>query len=250
MADLDIFAPVPRTLYGGQRVMLYDDMSKPPALKAVLDTYTASVAAAEAVATNVANKNFELLGTGAVTADMLCSVEGGLAFATHGGSTDSCILVPHLATNQSAWTKWTWGTDRSVNWGCWFRTDAALTNTTIWCGLKLTNTPTIATDNDQVVFKYVNGTDTNWQCTYSISGTDVTVDSGVAVAAATSYRFWITIDANRVARFWINGALVATSTALASVDLKPYIGVLSATDATVKQVFLYETWISRLVAAA
>ena len=103
MSSIDIFAPTPTNRYNGGRVGLYEDFSKPPALKAVLETYTSSVAAAEAVATNVANKSFSLLGTNAVTADMVCSVEGGLACATHGGASDSAIIHPSLSTNQSAW---------------------------------------------------------------------------------------------------------------------------------------------------
>lgn len=230
------------------RVSLIETFEKRPALKAVLDSFTASVAAAELVAAVIANTNFQLLGTNAVTADPTFNAEGGLNLLTHGAATDSAILVPHLTTNLSPWTSITWGSDQETWWGCEFKTAAALTNTTIWAGLKLTNTPTVATDDDQVIFKYVNGTDTNWQCTYSIGGTDVTTDSGTpgVLAAATVYRLAIKIDASRIARFFVNDTLVVTSTALTNAkDFIPYIGVLSATDATAKSIVLRNCWISR-----
>jgi hypothetical protein len=230
------------------RVALFEKFEKRPALKAVLDTFTASVAAAELVAAAIANTSFQLLGTNAVTATPTFNAEGGLNLLTQGGATDSSILVPHLTTNLSPWTSITWGSDRETHWGCEFKTAAALTNTTIWCGLKLTNTPTVATDDDQVIFKYVNGTDTNWQCTYSIGGVDVTTDSGTdgVVSAATVYRLAIKIDASRIARFFVNDKLVVTSTALTDTkDFIPYIGVLSAVDATAKSIVVRNCWISR-----
>lgn len=232
------------------RVTLIEKFTQRPALKAVLDTFTASVANTELVAALIANKNFSLLGTNAVTADITFNAEGGINLLTHGGTSDSAIILPSLSTNLSPWTAMTWGTDQETWWGCEFVTNSSLTNTTIWAGLKLTNTPTVATDNDQAFFKYVNGTDTNWQVNYSIGGTDTAVDSGVAVAVSTVYRFAVKLDSSRIARFFINDALVATSTALTdATDFVPYVGVLSATDATQKKIVLRNVWASRKYSA-
>jgi len=255
MAATDVWAPKQFDMSGslssanGNRYGLRKMFDKPIALKAIKDTFSASVPAAELVAYHVADKEFDLLGTNAVTANSALAVEGGLDLVTNGGSADSAIILPSLVTNGSAWSKVTWGSDRETEWGVWMRTAAALTNTTIWAGLKLTNTPVTATDDDQVFFRFTAGTNTTWQCVYSIGGVDTVVDSGVTVAAATEYRLWVLIDANRKARFFINGALVATSAALTDAkDFIPYVGVLSATDASAKRAYLREQWISRLSA--
>ncbi len=231
------------------RYALFEKFTKRPALNAVLATYTASVAAAEAVATNVANKDFSILGTGAVTADITFYAEGGLNLATHGGATDSAILLPALQTNQSAWSAVTWGTDQQTHWGCTIKTGAALTNTTLWAGLKLTNTPTIATDNDQAMFRFVYGTHTKWTYVYSIGGTDSSAtgtEIGDTIAAATEYLLEVIIDSSRIAHFLINGVDLAQSTALTdATDFIPYIGVLSATDASAKTLIVRNEFISR-----
>lgn len=192
------------------------------------------------------NQDFELLGTSAVSADLSANTGGGLNLATHGGATDSAILAPHLDTNQTSWTTTLWATSKSVEWGCTIQTNSALTNTTLWAGLKLTNTPTQATDNDQVFFKYANGTHTTWQAMSSIAGTDTTTDTGVTLAVSTQYRLWITINSDRKATFWIDGIPYYTTAALTSANLIPYIGVLSATDATAKTLVVRNCWISRL----
>lgn len=240
MPDLDVFGPKsfgPLTgiLGGSGRYALYERFQRLPLLNA-------SVAI-------LANPDFEILGTSVADADQDFHPEGGVLLKSHGGATDSAIILPHLDAKQSAWASVTWGTDQQTEWGCTIRIPTALTNRTVWAGLKLTNTPVVATDNDQVFFRYANGTDTNWQCVNSINNVDVSGDSGVAVAAATDYRLWITIDSNRLARFWINGILVYTTAALTdATDLIPYIGILSATDATAKSLIVREQFISRVAA--
>lgn len=234
MAVVDIFAPVPRAMLSGSRMGFYEDFRRLPGINADI-----------AIAFN---QDFEVLGTNAVSADVTAYAEGGITVASHGAATDSTIILPHLDTAQSLWTGVTWGTDQQTQWGCWIRTAASITNCTFWAGLKLTNTPVVATDNDQVFFRYQNGTNTNWQCISSVGNTDTTTDSGVALAVNTNYRLWITIDSSRVARFFIDGALVHTTGALTdATDFKPYIGVLSATDATAKTLYLRDTFISRAI---
>lgn len=246
--SVDVYGPVPQNCFDGNRRFYYEPFEKLPALKAVLDTYTASVAAAEAVATNVANKNFSLLGTNAVTADPTFNAGGGFNLNTHGASTDSAILLPSLSTSQTNWSvSGLFRPDNSWQWGCRIKTASSLTNTTIWAGLKLTNTPTSVTDADEVFFKYINGTDTTWTCVSRIGAAyDLNhTTSGVTVAASTLYRLWITVDSSRIARLWINGQLAGTTAALtASAALIPYIGVLSSTDASAKTVVVRDCWFS------
>lgn len=205
------------------RVMLVERFLRRPGVNGTLDTYTSSVAAAEAVATNVANKDFEVLGTGASADDVTFHAEGGLLLTTDSSASQEVIIAPHLSTNQTAWSAITWGTDQETWWVANIRTGAALADVQ-WAGLKLTNTATIATDDDQVFFR--GAASGNWALVYSIGGTDVSVDTGVAMAVDTDYRLVIAINSDRIAKCYINGALVATTTALtAAVDLIPYIGV-------------------------
>lgn len=178
----------------------------------------------------VANQDFELLGTNAVSADSALWVEGGCTIGSHGAQNDSAIIVPHLDTQQSAWAITTWGTDQQSRFECCLQTPTAVTSCVIWAGLKLTNTPTLATDDNQayIVLDTASSTSaTYWRGVYSKAGTDTetaltTID---AVAAATNYHFVIDIDSSRIARYYINEVLVLTSTALTdAIDLIPYIG--------------------------
>ncbi len=117
----------------------------------------------------------------------------------------------------------------------------------IWAGLTLTNTSTTATDNDQVFFRFAPATNSGkWQAINSIGGTDVATDSGLAVVASTQYHLQIKVDASRIARLYINGALVGTSAALTdATDLIPYVGV-SASAVAVKAIDIYGQSISRI----
>lgn len=189
--------------------------------------------------------DFEILGTNASNDDVTFNPEGGLILETDGGLNDQIIVLPHLA-GQSPWTGFTWGTDRSVKWGCYIETGAAITAEVIWAGLKLTNTPVVATDADQVFFRYEAGVGSGaWQCINSIGGTDDTDTTDVTVADSTLYHLEIEIDSSRIARFYINGVLVATSAALTdAIDLIPYIGI-QAGAAAAKSMTIHGEYVSR-----
>lgn len=191
--------------------------------------------------------DFEILGTSAVSADTAFAAEGGIRLSTHGGNNDQTILLPHLDTNQSGWANVTWGTDQQTRWECSIATGSSIASYLVYAGLKLTNDPTVATDNDQAYFRFSTGdTDaTNWQIVYSIGGTDTQKSTEVTVAASTKYHLAIEIDEGRVARFYINQQLVYTSTPLTdATDLIPYIGVQALT-AAVKYVDVMGQAISR-----
>jgi hypothetical protein len=204
-----------------------------------------------------ADRHFEILGTNAVSADVTYAAEGGIDLASHGATNDTTILLPHLtgsASSRSPWSEVTWGSDQQTAWECHIKTGASVANYLAWAGLKLTNTSTVATDNDQVFFRFATASsDTNWQCVYSIGNVDVTVDSGVAVVASTEYHLKATIDDARVARFYISSGtnapvLAATSGALTdATDFIPYIAVGGAS-AAVKHLVVYSQAISRAYA--
>lgn len=195
----------------------------------------------------VADPDFEVLGNNASSDDVTFNAEGGIKIETDGGGSDSVIILPHLDTNQSAWTQVTWGTDKETIWEADIATGSSIANAvTIWAGLKLTNTATTATDNDQAFFRYTAATASGqWQCIYSIGGTDTATASGVTVAASTRYHLKIVIDDARVPYFFINGVLVVTGTALTdTTDLIPYIGILEGSGAA-KHMYIYGQAISR-----
>jgi hypothetical protein len=226
------FPPPPKNLRETARLHLLEEFNRLPCINADLASGTEATR-------EPANTDFELLGTGAVSADITFNAAGGFDLATHGGATDSAILLPHLDTKQTRWSGITWTPGKQPHLLWEFKTDAALTNTTIWCGLKLTNTPVLITDDDQVMFRYQNGTDTTWRLITSVAGADVDMDSGVTVAVDKTYRMWITIDAGLRPTFWINGVPIFTGAALTTGALLiPYLGVLSATNATVKKVIV------------
>jgi hypothetical protein len=93
--------------------------------------------------------------------------------------------------------------------------------------LKLTNTPVVATDDNQLFFRFADDVASGaWQVISSVAGTDTTTTTSVTVAVSTVYHLKIMIDSARVATFYINGTLVHTTGVLAdAIDLIPYVGI-------------------------
>jgi len=204
-----------------------------------------------------ANRNFELLGTNAVSADVTRNAEGGLNLATHGGGTDFAYFAPHLNSEQSPWTTNTWGSDQETTWEVDFKSGSSIGNAVVyWMGLKLTGTATLATDNDQAYFSYTAANSGGrWEANYSVGGTDTTIDTGLlggaAVATSTRYRLKIVIDSARIPYFYVQVGLTAPMNLVAvgaaltdATDFIPYIGVQEAS-AAAKTIVVYSTAISR-----
>lgn len=211
------------------RYYLEEFFQKRPGLNADIDqVYTVEVARA-------CNKDWEVLGTSATTALVTFdATSAGILLTTAGADNDQMIITPHLDTAATAWAGVKWGTENQVVFECAVRTPASIADRLYWIGLKLTNTPVVATDANQVFFRYsTDDSDTNWEVVYSISDSDTTVDSGVAVAVSTNVHFRIEIDSDRKAHFFINESEVATSTALTNdIDLIPYVGVQQLDNST------------------
>lgn len=195
----------------------------------------------------IADPDFEVLGTNASSDDVTFYAEGGILVETDGADGDEVIVLPHLDANQSAWAQVTWGTDRELVWECFIGSTANVTNAIIWAGLKLTNTEVVATDNDQVFFRYEDDVNSGeWQAIESIGGTDTATDTNVAAAINTRYHLQIIVDNGRIARFYLNGSLVRTSSALTdATDLIPYIGVAADGAAAAKSLRIYGQTIER-----
>ena len=179
-------------------------------------------------------------GTGNTALDIVgtSAANGTVAFATTGGVT---LTTPAVANNQEITepnTNSVWGTvsliaDSGLVFETQIVTGANITAAIIWAGLKLTNTSTTATDDDQVFFRYqdtVNGG--RFQVIDSNTGVDNANDSGVTVAVSTSYLLQIRIDNSRVPHYLINGELVYKGNALkVTTALKPFVGVQTTTTA-------------------
>ena len=198
------------------------------------------------------NRNWEALGTNVTTALVtFASTSAGVLATTAGADQDQAILTPHLDTAATAWAGCKWGTENEVH----FETSImlpAIDNQKVWAGLKLTNDQLVATDDDQIYFKFQTDatnseafTDfTKWHFVHSIGGTDYISQLPITVAANTPYHLKITIDSDRKASIFVNGVqynvtttsgstggtAVTTgttpSTALTDdIDLIPYVGI-------------------------
>jgi hypothetical protein len=203
------------------------------------------------------NRNWEALGTNMTTA--LCtfaSTSAGILATTAGADQDQAIILPHLDTAATAWTGCKWGTENSVH----FETSImlpAIDNQKVWAGLKLTNDQLVATDDDQIFFKFQTDatnseaftTFANWHVVHSIGGTDHISALPISVAANTPYHLKIEIDSDRKATVFVNGVqynltstagstggtsvtavqpgVAATKTAALTndVDFIPYVGI-------------------------
>lgn len=194
-----------------------------------------------------ANPNFEVLGTNHSSADVTFAQGGGIKLETDGATSDAIIILPHLDANLSAWTGTKFAAANNLTVGFLINTGSAITQTTVWAGLKLTNTSVVATDDDQAFFRYSSDAASGvWQGIDSSGGgsvVDTTTSTGVTVALSTQYKLEIKLDEARVPHYFINGREEATGNAIDSVDLIPYFGILGLS-ATAKHVYLRRMWIS------
>jgi len=198
------------------------------------------------------NRNWEALGTNMTTALCTFATTGaGVLVTTATADQDQGILTPHLDTAATAWAGTLWGTENSVH----FETSIqlpALDNQKVWAGLKLTNDQLVATDDDQMFFKYQSDATNSeaftdfakWHFVHSIGGTDYISRLPITVAANTPYHFKIEVDSDRKAAIFVNGIQYNVTTTSGStggtavttgttktaalsndVDLIPYVGI-------------------------
>lgn len=224
------------------------------------------------IALDPSNKDFEVLGTNASTSSVTySSTRAGILLTTVGEADDQVIIAPHLDALQTAWTGIKWGTENHIEWECAI-TLSSVSDICSWAGLKLTNTPVIATDDDQAYFFFDDGsiagggsamtsTSTLHFC-YSVGGTDYVTNLGITAEADIVYRLRIVIDSNRKLSVFVNEVQYGLTTSSSStgttvsnetqksaqltndVDLIPYVAVQQTTG-TVKSVTLHYEKISR-----
>ena len=229
-------------LMDARRKYLYEPFLQRPGLNAInIIDPDANDATALAV-TQAANKNFETLGTNYTTAlTTFSATQAGIVMTTATTDEDQAILLPHLDTNQTAWSGTKWGTENQVEWECSISLPA-LDNQKVWAGLKLTNDQLPQTDADQAYFYYAsdgtNGqalsTFSPWYFIQSVNGTDYLTNLGITAAADTMYHFKISIDSDRKPSIFVNGVQYsATTTAATTFDGSTEVtGTTQATIAT------------------
>ena len=214
-------------LKDARRYYLYESFAKKPGLNAVAIIDPDADSASDLAAFVIANRDFETLGTNMTTAlTTFPGTQAGILMTTAGSDADQSILLPHLDTNQSAWSKVLWGTENQVEWECSISLPA-LDNQKVWAGLKLTNDQLPQTDADQAYFYYATdatagqalSTFTPWYFIQSVNGTDYLTNLGITVAADTMYHFKISIDSDRKPSIFVNGVQYsATTTAITAFD--------------------------------
>ena len=230
-------------LWDARRYYLYEPFLQRPGLNAInIIDPDANDATALAV-TQAANKNFETLGTNYTTAlTTFPGTQAGILMTTATTDEDQAILLPHLDTNQSAWSKVLWGTENQVEWECSINL-AATDNQKVWAGLKLTNDQLPETDANQAYFYYAsdgtNGqslsTFTPWYFIQSVGGTDYLTNTGVTVAASTNYHFRISIDSDRKTSIFINGVQYSATTSAQGSALSGSTEATGTTQATIAE---------------
>ena len=227
-----------------ERYELVEYFSQKPGINADIVIDPNADDAAALVAYVIANKHFEVLGTGATTDDVTFGTDhAGLLLTTDSSSSQEVIIAPHLDTDQTAWQVTPWGTENQVIWEAVIRTGASIASIVIWAGLKLTNTATVITDADAAYFRF-DAAVANWEATTSIANTDVETDTGVVVAVNTNYYFRIEIDSSRIPHFFINDKEVYVGTAMTNdINLIPYVGV----QGNAKTLHFMKTKISRIL---
>jgi len=266
------------TAKDARRYYLEEYFSKKPGLNAVAIIDPDADSASDLAAFVIANRDFETLGTNYTTAlTTFAATSAGILMTTATADQDQAILLPHLDTNQTAWSGTKWGTENQVEWECSIQI-AQTDNEKVWAGLKLTNDQLVATDADQAFFKFATDADngesltstTKWNFVHSIGGTDYISILPITVAANTPYHFKIKIDSDRKATIFVNGIqynvsstagstggtavtavqpgkAAAKSAALTNdVNLIPYIGIENG-DAAAAVLNVHYTAISRHV---
>jgi len=261
-----------------RRFYLEEYFYQRPGLNAINIIDPDADSASDLAITQAANKNFETLGTNYTTAlTTFAAHQAGILMTTATADQDQGILLPHLDTNQTVWSGTKWGTENQVQWECSIQA-AQTDNEKIWAGLKLTNDQLLATDDDQVYFKFqTDATNSEaftsysyWHLVHSIGGTDYISRTPVSFAANTPYHLKIVIDSDRKMTYFINGiqynvtttagstlgtavtavqpgsAAVKSAALTNDVNLIPYIGIENG-DAAAAVLNVHYTAISRHV---
>lgn len=243
------------------------NISKLAAAHAVMLTNVSKVTAdlnliQAGLANVLASREWMLQGTNAVSSNVALTAGGGLTLTTTTGANDQMII----AARTGAVTAQGVASGRFPCFEAYVATGASIASYILCLGLKLTNTATVATDDDQAIFRYENGVNSGFfQCVTSNAGTDTTVNLSAtspanvalaAVAVSTIYGFRIEVCENFVVKFYLrvgttaDWALVATTASSAlrtGITLLPFI-ILQTTTTAAKVATVWGPTISNGIA--
>lgn len=201
-----------------------------------------------------ANKSWELRGTNATDAGSTFHVGGGNTLTTGALANDQAIVWPHLGGGpaQSAFAATQWDADNELAMKVILRTGAAadITDVILGAGYKIGLVLDVGTDADQIWVGFdpagtltpVGGDPANFAVVLSRTGlvpADIQYDTGIAVAADTTYRITIWEQADRTVRIYIDGVLVTTTavmSAAALTTMKPFAGVQATAGAAARAI--------------
>lgn len=182
--------------------------------------------------------DFDLTGTGTVPAPTFLTAAdgyGGILVATRTASAadnDAAGIFP-LATSRWGVSVLANTSGQSILEGR-VRVGASIAETGFLFGLKLTDTPVLATDDDQAYFLFDTdatspaGSTTKLVCVVSKGGTDTVTVTNTTVAVNTDLDLKIELGVDLKARFYVNGRLVHTSAAFDGDEaFKPLFTVVS-----------------------
>ncbi len=199
----------------------------------------------------IADEDIEITGSNVLRTDTLHDISGAVRMLNAtGGATDSVILGGHEDANQSSWGHVTWGTDQETEFECLMTLGPAalLVDSVYFVGLKLTNAHAVATDNDSAFF-FIDDDGTGggaWQASVSVGGIDEIVDTAVVTGISTMHHFRVAFDKNEMCRMYLNDQLVVAHSFRGNpADLKPFVGVVEDTSATIPRNFVHRMVISR-----
>ena len=171
---------------------------------------------ADSTAVQNEDHDFEIVGEAVSDGDCTNDDDFGLNFDTStGGDDDQCAIFPQAgADNRSLFRELNWGPENETEFECVVKTETLANADVYVIGLVLTVAATYdaAVDADQVVFSYLQGTDTNWTIDANVANVDVVAqDTGIIVEANHLYHFRIAFDSSRRAHCYIDGIEVFVS---------------------------------------
>ena len=264
-ANIDVDTGIPVGIAGPRkRIYYFDDFNLVPGLEIGATTIANTPTGDQVEHGLEVNKDWKIVGTNS-DQDVLALAtdgDGGIDLTTAGALADQAILLPTTsATVKSGLNVKTWDTDKRPAAEWCFSTTSTITSMTAWCGFTTAagavRAPYDVThDDNQVKVEYIAGS--NFIIRYSTDAVltntyvDYAIDTGIAVAASTTYVVKIALDSDRVA--WVSianaadlGAAVEIPTKYALKDvttLIPTIGVQDDTTAA-KQIAVHYVALGR-----
>jgi hypothetical protein len=127
------------------------------------------------------NPHFQLEGVNA-SSDRVAKVNAGISFWTSDPN-DQMILRPHTDASVTSWNTG-WAPGGQVVWEAVIKPNGTIAAMKVWAGLKVSTTPVIATDDDQIFFYFDGGADSTWHVVDSKDGAHNDTDTDVLVSTS------------------------------------------------------------------